>query len=125
MAATKDALGSPRRTLTVTAGNGKNNHLYVSKLLDILPPDCIGPAKKSSKASGKEIEIELDGLNQVIATDVCVDAKTGRPRFFRRRDWVGPFFEHHQIEAGGIRFVSQPTLTNADEQARAGTLVVP
>ena len=84
-AMTKDALGTSRRVLTITAGNIKNKHLYVTKLLDILPPDCIGAAKKTSKV-GKEIEIVLDGLNEVVSTDVCVDNKSGRPRFFRKRD---------------------------------------
>ncbi len=91
----QETLESTRRLLKVTAGNIKYKHLYVREPLDFFPPDCVGRARK-----GKAIELVLDGLNQVIETDICVDAKTGKPRFFRRRDWVGAFFEHHGIVAG-------------------------
>lgn len=94
-----------RRLLKVTAGNIKNKHLYIREPLDFFPADCIGRSRR-----GKNIEILLDGLNQAIQTDICVDAKSGKPRFFRRRDWVGPFFKHHGVVAGDVLDTEVPFL---------------
>ena len=92
-----ETIDATRRLLKITAGNLKHSHIYIRKHLDFFPPDCVGPAKKT----GKAIEIILDGLNEVIETDICADPKTGKPRFFRRRDWVRRFFRHHQVAAEG------------------------
>ena len=92
---TQEAIQPGKRLLKITAGNLKHSHIYVRKPFDFFPPDCIGPAKRAAKSTVKGIEIVLDGLNEVIETDICVDPKTGKPRFFRRRDWVRRFFKHH------------------------------
>ena len=76
----RDAIETTRRLLKVTAGNIKNKHLYVREPFDFFPADCVGRAKK-----GKGIEIVLDGLNQVIEIDICVDAKTGLRNHFGSR----------------------------------------
>jgi hypothetical protein len=98
----QEAINSTKRLLKITAGNLKNSHIYVRKPFDFFPPDCVGPARRSSHSTVKGIEIVLDGLNEVIETDICVDPKTGNPRFFRRRDWVRRFFKHHQVAAGDV-----------------------
>jgi DNA (cytosine-5)-methyltransferase 1 len=88
-----------KRLLRVTAGNLRHSHLYVNGHYDFFPPDCIGGAKRS--ADGATIDINLDGLNRTITTDIGRDAKTGKPRgFFRVRGWVREFFEHHGIVSG-------------------------
>ena len=47
------------------------------------------------------IEILLDGLDEVVKTDIGTSAKTGKPRaFFRGRNWVRRFFGHHEVRAG-------------------------
>jgi len=90
-----------KRLLVVTPGNIRNNHLYVRAVRDILPPDCVGPSHKRAKRAGGEIEIVLDGLNEIVRTDIGASAKTGAPRnFFRGRKWVRSFFERHAIQAG-------------------------
>jgi DNA (cytosine-5)-methyltransferase 1 len=88
------------RILEVLPGNVRNNHLYVTKLLDFFPADCVGPAKKN-QATACGISIDLDGLDETIQTDIGSDARTGKPRqHFRGRSWVRRFFEHHRIGAG-------------------------
>lgn len=90
------------RYLTVTPGNLRQKHLYVRGIYDFLPADCIGPARgKRNSGAGAPIEIELDGLNETVSTDIGTSAASGEPRgFFRGRTWVGRFFEHHQVTAG-------------------------
>jgi DNA (cytosine-5)-methyltransferase 1 len=97
---TQEAIHATKRLLKITAGNLKNSHIYLRQHLDFFPPDCVGPARRSAKKGTKDIELVLDGLNKVIETDICTDSKTGKARFFRRRDWVREFFKHHQVAAG-------------------------
>ena len=95
------SLDPNKRLLVVTPGNIRNNNLYVRKLYDFFPADCVGPPRKRAKIADREIEIVLDGLNESIRTDIGTNAKTGAPRdFFRGRKWVRCFFEHHKVLAG-------------------------
>jgi hypothetical protein len=88
-----------RRLLVVTPGNVRQGHLYVRGHYDFFPPGCIGPPRKSARAGGGQIEIVLDGLNQVIKTDLPTDSKTGKPRgFFRDRASIRSFYQHHRVQ---------------------------
>lgn len=96
-------IGDNKRLLRVTAGNLRNNHLYVNGHYDFFPPDCIGPSRRSAKNGGGEFEVFLDGLNETIRTDIPTDNKTGRRRsHFRERKWIGRFYRRHQVEDGDI-----------------------
>jgi len=91
-----------KRSILVTAGNLRNNHLYVNGNHDFFPRDCVGGARRTAKAAAG-IEIALDGLNETVITDIGSDPKTGRPRgYFRGRTWVRKFYEHHAIQAGTV-----------------------
>ena len=91
-----------KRSILVTAGNLRNNHLYVNGNHDFFPRDCVGGAKRSAKAAAG-IEIALDGLDETVTTDIGSDPKTGKPRgYFRGRTWVRKFYEHHGIQAGTV-----------------------
>lgn len=93
-----DRLDDDKRILTVTAGNLRQNHLYITKHLDFLPKDCVGPARRTGKAVAP-FEIELEGLAETIATDIGRDAKTGKPRgFIRDRASTGKFLKHHRVQ---------------------------
>lgn len=99
----REATRKNTRLLMVTPGNIRNNHLYTRGLDDFFPSDCVGPSRKRLKTSenGHEIELVLDGMDEVITTDFGANAKTGKPRgFFRGRTWVRQFFEHHKVKAG-------------------------
>jgi len=82
-----------KRLLRVTAGNLKQNHLYINGHYDFFPKECFGPARKSKTVALVELEIFLEGLNETIRTDISANSKTGKPRgFFRGRTWVKKFY---------------------------------
>ncbi|MBI1825938.1 MAG: hypothetical protein HYR83_06075 [Planctomycetes bacterium] len=92
-----------KRLIRVTAGNLRNDHLYITGHLDFFPPDAVGPSKKARNGQSKPLEIWLEGLNVAIETDLTSDAKNGKPRrMFRGRKWVRKFYEHHQIKTGDV-----------------------
>jgi hypothetical protein len=95
------AKSDTKRLLRVTAGNVRQNHVYVNGHYDFFPPDCIGGPRRS--ADCRTIDIQLEGLGQTIRTDIGRSATTGRPRgFFRARGWVRQFFEHHKVKPGSF-----------------------
>ncbi len=97
------ANGNGRRLLRVTPGNIRNSHLYVRDHYDFFPSDCVGPSRKPRSGVCHNIELELDGLDEVVATDIGVNAANGKPRgFFRGRHWVRRFFNRHKIAAGDL-----------------------
>ncbi|NMC21082.1 MAG: DNA cytosine methyltransferase [Thermogutta sp.] len=91
-----------KRFLQVTAGNLRNQHLYVHRHLDFFPADCLAPADPADGSRGA-VAIYLEGLNRTVETQLAIDTKTGKPRgFFRSRTWVREFFEHHGIQTGDV-----------------------
>jgi hypothetical protein len=79
-----------KRLLRVTAGNIRNNHIYIKGHYDFFPPNCFGGARRS--AGTGTVDIQLAGLKETITTDIAGHAKTGKPRgFFRDRRWVRRF----------------------------------
>lgn len=92
-----------KRLFRVTAGNLRQNHLYVHGHYDFFPRNCIGPSRKLANGNGATISIHLDGLRETIETDIGCDATTGKPRrFFRGRTWVRLFYEYHDIKTGDV-----------------------
>lgn len=93
-----------KRLIPITAGNLRQSHLYIGKHADFFPEDCVGPPRKrKSDRAATHIEIILDGLNESVTTDIGRDSKSGKPRqFFRGRQWVRKFFEHHQLKTGDV-----------------------
>ena len=97
------ANGKGMRLLRVTPGNIRNNHIYIRDHYDFFPPDCVGPPKRTNGANGHDIELVLDGLNEVVKTDIGANPKNGKPRgFFRGRQWVGRFFRAHNVKPGDL-----------------------
>lgn len=88
------------RVINVTAANLRQSHLYLNGTVGFFPRDSVGPA--SSRAGvGREVQLDVIGLDKPVFTDLPVDATTGRPRgIFRRRAWVKEFFAAHKIKAG-------------------------
>jgi len=94
--------GDRTKRISLTGGNIRNCHISVTRLRDLLPPDCFGAANKKNGA-GRPVVIHLEGLNSTIETDVGRDAKTGRPRsHFRERGWIRKFFDLHNAKAGDV-----------------------
>ena len=75
-----------RRLVRVTPGNLR------------FPSDCIGPPRRRANGNEPCIELELDGLGEVVSTDIGASAADGKPRgFFRGRQWLRRFFQRHQV----------------------------
>ena len=92
-----------KRLLHVTAGNLRQNHLYVTGHFDFFPADCVGSSKKTFDGSPTAVNIFLEGLNETIQTDIGSDPATGKPRsFLRGRSWVRKFYEHHKVKTGDL-----------------------
>lgn len=97
------AVGNRKRLIRLTAGNLRQNHLYISRHLDFFPANIVGPPSLAADADHHPIRIRLEGLNETIETDIGSDARTGKPRrMFRRRAWVRRFFDHHELHEGEL-----------------------
>jgi hypothetical protein len=89
-----------RRVIVVTESNLRNSHLNIRRHLDFFPRDCLGPPQRNGCELGKPIKIELNGLGEVIETDIGT-SRTGAPRgHFRERKAFRRFFNHHRVKAG-------------------------
>jgi DNA (cytosine-5)-methyltransferase 1 len=91
-----------KRLVALTKGNLSNNHLYISGHHDFFPKECYG-SSNGSKGTGKELTLYVVGLDETVKTDIGVNGTNGKPRnFFRRRGWVGQFFEKHDLGEGDV-----------------------
>ena len=89
-----------RRVLTVSAGNLRQCHIYISGHLDFFPSDSVGHSRKQT-TRGQQINLEVQGLSGLVETDIPSDKATGKPRnFFRGRGWCRKFFEANQVKPG-------------------------
>ena len=92
-----------KRFISITAGNLRNSHIYITGLHDFFPSDSFGASSRARHKLGKPITLLLDGLGEVIETDIPRDARTGKPRRqFRDRKWVRGFFQRHSLQAGDV-----------------------
>ena len=91
-----------KRLISITGGNLRNNHIYLSGHHDFFPAAAYGSSKASGR-TGKPLTIRLDGLQETVSTDIAENGSNGRPRnFFRKRAWVRRFFERHDIREGDV-----------------------
>src|SRR5262249_21751358 len=67
------------RYITVTEGNLRNSHLYLTEVMDLFPPDVLGGEDKS-RAAAHEVVIECRG--ETVQTDIV-----RHKNMFRRRGW--------------------------------------
>lgn len=88
------------REITVTEGNLRQRHLYLTGALDLFSTKSFGASSKLA-GTGKLVRLEVVGLSDPIFTDIPVDHRTGRPRpIFRKRGWVRKFFNENRIRPG-------------------------
>ena len=80
------------RVIELTQGNLNNNHLYLSSVIDLFPFESIGSPNESEL--GAQLEIHC-GIAEPVFTDIAGDKK-----IFRKRSWVGEFFQSHALSAG-------------------------
>jgi hypothetical protein len=91
-----------KRLISITGGNLRNNHLYISDHYDFFPDECYGKST-AGKGTGRKIKLVVEGLIKPVETDIAIDGSNGRPRnFFRKRAWVGSFFKKHDLCEGDV-----------------------
>jgi hypothetical protein len=86
--------------ITLTGGNLRNSHLYLSDIMDLFPGDAVGGPNEKTK-SVRELEIHC-GIGDPILTDIAGDKK-----IFRKRAWVAEFFEVHQLAEDDVVVVGK------------------
>ncbi|WP_246849443.1 3'-5' exonuclease [Rubellimicrobium arenae] len=70
---------------TLTAGNIRNNHIYLRDFFDAFPKEVVGGSNAAATAP-QTITVEWGG-DSVVVTDL-----DGEKKFFRKRGWVREFF---------------------------------
>lgn len=91
-----------RRLIEITSGNVRNHHLYITGHHDFFPIECYGEAS-SAEGTGRMLTLIVDGLGAAVETDIAKSRGKTRPRnFFRKRAWVGRFFERHGLKEGDV-----------------------
>jgi hypothetical protein len=79
--------------IVLTGGNIRNNHLYLSEIMDLFPIDAVGGSNEEARAP-RLLEIHC-GIGEPIITDIAGDKK-----IFRRRAWVAEFLQVHHLTEG-------------------------
>lgn len=98
-----------KRLISITGGNLRNGHLYISGHHDFFPEECRGASKKKD-GPGTEITLMVEGLPDPVKTDIGRDGTNGRLRdFFRNRRWVPQFFKRHDLQEGDGRIRRRKT----------------
>jgi putative DNA methylase len=87
------------RYLTITQGNLDNRHFYLTEALDIFPNDVFGGADASQSAP-RTLRVECG--NEVVETDI-----DRTKNIFRKRGWVGRFFDANRVMPGDIVCLEQ------------------
>ncbi|MBN1795427.1 MAG: hypothetical protein JW804_02025 [Sedimentisphaerales bacterium] len=89
------------RIIEITSAAHKYGNLNLRSCgKGFFPADAFG-ASSVTKGTGKPITLQVEGLKDVIKTDIPTDNKTNKPRWiFRNRSWVKQFIEIHEIAPG-------------------------
>lgn len=94
--------GKRVRLVRLTEANIRNGHLYLTGHLGFFPAECFGPSTRR-KGLGRLLTIQVEGLPEVVQTDIPLNAEGTRPRpFFRDREWVRRFYAANGLAAGDL-----------------------
>ncbi len=88
------------RVIQLTEAAFKYGNINLSSCgKDFFPSDAFGgPSQKAGL--GKPINIQVEGLSNIIKTDIPTDGKTRKPRWiFRERKWLKDFVRCHKLQA--------------------------
>ncbi|MCW8331538.1 hypothetical protein MD588_22330 [Photobacterium sp. SDRW27] len=81
------------KTITLTGGNIRNNHIYLTSVIDMFPQETIGGSNKALSAP-VSLNVEFEGTGTAV-TDI-----DGEKKLFRNRSLTRHFFEKHGLVAG-------------------------
>lgn len=83
---------SSKRLISLTGGNLRNQHLYITGHHDFFPAECFG-ASSAQKGTGQPLTLIVDGLLEPVQADIARSAGNRNPRgFFRKRAWMPMLF---------------------------------
>jgi DNA modification methylase len=101
------------RVIKITEAAFKYGNLNLSACgKDFFPSDVFGSHSKKGKI-GNLITLKIEGLNEIIQTDIPTDKNTSRPRWiFRERKWLKNFLSSNNLKKG-----DSITITRADQRA--------
>src|SRR5262245_15860455 len=85
------AMAIASRILTLKQGNLDNHHLYLTKVLDLFPKDVLGGS--DATRAGRLVRIHWG--DEVVETDI-----DRTKNIFRKRSWLGKFFDANRIRVG-------------------------
>lgn len=105
--------GVKKAFITLTGGNIRNSHLYLTKVMDMFPERNIGGANKSSLAA-ENLVLEV-AANKRFETDI-----DGKKKIFRSRAALKAFYETYDVSEGDKVVIStdgQGTYTLRPEQS--------
>lgn len=86
-------------SLPLTAGNLKNNHIYITPFRDRLPKGVFGGRTRREAASDA---VCLVHEGREVKTDVPSTSKGGPRSFFRDRSFIGDFLARTGAEVGDV-----------------------
>lgn len=86
--------------ITLTGGNLRNDHFYLTDVMDLFPSDAVGGPNEATQAQ-RSLEIQC-GIGDPVHTDIAGDKK-----IFRKRAWVAEFFEVHEMREGDVIVVER------------------
>jgi hypothetical protein len=85
--------------IKLTGGNIRNNHIYLTRVMDMFPNEYVGGSKKSECAPSL---LRLDvGQEKTFDTDIAGDKK-----IFRSREALKAFFENFDVVEGDFLVLS-------------------
>jgi hypothetical protein len=91
-----------KRLISITEGNLRNRHLYITGHHDFFPEECYGQSN-AKKGTGHKLTLLVEGLHNPVETDIARGNGNGHPRdFFCKRDWVDQFFKTHRLHEGDV-----------------------
>ena len=91
------------QTVTLTAGNIRNGHIYLRSILDFFPSDAVGGSDRTQQAD-RSLSVTFDGIG-TLDTDITGPDRLKRPGrsnhcMFREREPVRRFFALYEAQDG-------------------------
>jgi hypothetical protein len=91
-----------RRLISITKGNLRNHHIYLTGHGSFFPAECFGESSKV-RGEGHPIHLYVEGLSEWVVTDLALRTRNGTRRsIFRKRGWIGRFFKKNRLLEGDI-----------------------
>lgn len=90
------AVSERKRLLRITAGNLRQNSIYLNGHRDFFPNGKID-------AKNRDFDLLLVGPNETIRTGIRTSGRgSSKEHYFKGTEWIRKFFKYHKIRAGDV-----------------------